>query len=68
MNATIEPAKAEIAKLGKSYEYEIYDGAGHGFVRAQGDRNGANLKAIEAAWPRTLAFLRKYLSDNRPLQ
>ena len=48
-------------KLGKSYETHIYDGAGHGFLRAQDDRDGANLKATQNAWPRTIAFLREHL-------
>lgn len=60
VNATIEPASAEMKKLGKAYEYEIYDAAGHGFLRAQGDRGGANYKATTQAWPRVLAFLQKY--------
>jgi carboxymethylenebutenolidase len=60
VNATIEPASAEMKKLNKTYEVEIYPGAGHGFLRAQSGRDGANLKATQAAWPRTLAFLRKY--------
>ena len=62
VNATIEPASAEMKKLGKIYEYEIYEGAGHGFLRAQADREGANMKAAEKAWPRTIAFLRKHTS------
>lgn len=61
VNATIEPASAEMKKLGKVYEYEIYEGAGHGFLRAQGGRNGANLKATQKAWPRMLEFLKKHL-------
>jgi len=61
VNATIEPAAAALKKLGKSFEYEIYEGAGHGFVGSQGDRGGANFKATEKAWPRALAFLRKHL-------
>ena len=61
VNATIPPAQAEMKKLGKSYEPNIYDGAGHGFLRAQEDRDGANLKATRQAWPRTLAFLRQHL-------
>ncbi len=61
VNATIEPAKAEMKKAGKSYEPNIYEGAGHGFLRAQEDRDGANLKATQQAWPRTLAFLRQHL-------
>ena len=61
VTSTVEPTKAEMGKLGKVYEAEVFSGAGHGFLRAQEDRNGANLKAAEQAWPRTLAFLRKYL-------
>ena len=61
VNATIEPASAAMKKLGKTYEYEIYEGAGHGFVGGQSDRNGANYRATEQAWPRALAFLRKHL-------
>ena len=61
VNATIPPAEAEMKKLGKSYEPHIYEGAGHGFLRAQEDREGANLKATQQAWPRTLAFLRQHL-------
>jgi dienelactone hydrolase len=38
-----------------------YEGAGHGFLRAQEDRAGANLKATQNAWPRTVAFLREQL-------
>jgi dienelactone hydrolase len=47
-------------KLGKSYEYHIYDGAGHGFLRGQ-DGNEANTAASRQAWPRTIAFLRAKL-------
>jgi carboxymethylenebutenolidase len=61
VNATIEPARAEMKKLGKTYEPHIYDGAGHGFLRQQDGRDGANLKATQQAWPRTLAFLRQHL-------
>jgi carboxymethylenebutenolidase len=61
VNATIEPAAAEMKKLGKTYEVEIYEGAGHGFLRAQSGRDGANLKATQQAWPRTIAFLKKHL-------
>jgi carboxymethylenebutenolidase len=61
VNATIPPAEAEMKKLGKSYEPNIYEGAGHGFLRAQEDREGANLKATQKAWPRVVAFLRKNL-------
>lgn len=58
VNATVGPAGEEMKKLGKSYEPHLFDGAGHGFLRAQDDRDGANLKATQAAWPLTLSFLR----------
>jgi len=61
VNATIAPAEAEMKKLGKAYEPHVYDGAGHGFLRAQTGRDGANLKATQQAWPRTIAFLRERL-------
>lgn len=61
MNATIEPAAAEMKKLGRHYEPQVYNGAGHGFLRLQADRNGANLKATEQAWPAVREFLRKHL-------
>jgi carboxymethylenebutenolidase len=60
VDATIPPAEAAMKKLGKTYEPHVYEGAGHGFLRAQDDRNGANRKATQQAWPRTLAFLREH--------
>ena len=61
VNTTIPPAEAEMKKLGKTFEPHIYEGAGHGFVRSQEERDGANLKAVQKAWPQTLEFLRKHL-------
>ena len=61
VNATIAPAEAEMKKLGKTYETHVYDGAGHGFLRAQEGREGANRKATEQAWARTIAFLKQQL-------
>jgi carboxymethylenebutenolidase len=58
VSATVDPTKAKMKELGKSYEPHVYEGAGHGFLRAQGEP--ANLGAAEQAWPRTLAFLREH--------
>jgi carboxymethylenebutenolidase len=58
---TVEPTAAIMKRLGKAYEFEIFPGAGHGFLRNQTDRDGANLEATRKAWPRTLDFLRKHL-------
>ena len=64
VNASIEPARAALAKLGRSYETHLYEGAGHGFLRGQTLREGANFKATQQAWPRTIAFLREHLEKN----
>jgi carboxymethylenebutenolidase len=58
VNATIDPAREALDKAGRTYEVAIYEGAGHGFLRQQTERDGANLRASRAAWPRTLEFLR----------
>lgn len=61
VNATIAPADSAMKALGKSYVHHQFAGAGHGFLRAQGDREGANLEATRRAWPMTLAFFRRHL-------
>jgi carboxymethylenebutenolidase len=61
VNATIPPAEAEMKRLSKPFEPHVYEGAGHGFLRAQTEREGANLRATEQSWPRTVAFLRERL-------
>jgi carboxymethylenebutenolidase len=57
VTSTVEPARGLMSKLGKSYEPHVFEGAGHGFLRDQAGRNGANLRAAQTAWPRTVAFL-----------
>ena len=61
VNATIPDAEKEMKRLGKRFEHEIYEGAGHGFLRAQDGREGANLRAAQKAWPRTVDFLKNVL-------
>lgn len=61
VNATIPDAQAEMARLGTSYEVNVYDGAGHGFLRQQAGREGANMNASQEAWARTVAFFRAHL-------
>ncbi len=58
---TVGPAEAKMKELGKVFIVHIYEGAGHGFLRAQAERNGANLKASHSAWPETIKFLKKNL-------
>lgn len=61
VNATIPPAERAMARFGKEYQPVIYDGAGHGFLRAQDGQDGANLAATRAAWAATVAFFREHL-------
>jgi carboxymethylenebutenolidase len=58
VNATIPKAKEQMTKQKKSYDARIYEGAGHGFLRAQDGRE-ANAKAAREAWPATVQFLRE---------
>ena len=61
VNATIPLADSAMKALGRTYEKEIFAGAGHGFLRAQDGANGANLAATKGAWPRTIGWFKKYL-------
>ena len=63
VNATIPDTESEMGRLGKSYETHLFDGAGHGFLRQQSGREGANMAATESAWPMTVAFFRKHLEE-----
>jgi carboxymethylenebutenolidase len=64
------PAIDSIMKsLKKDYSGTNYEGAVHGFLRAQDDpkatrdpaEESANLAAAKDAWPKTISFLRKHL-------
>ncbi len=61
VDATIPRAEAAMKKLGKAFTPNVYEGAGHGFLRQQTGREGANARATAKAWPATVAFLRERL-------
>jgi carboxymethylenebutenolidase len=61
VTTTIGPAAEKMKELGKVYVSHVYKGAGHGFLRAQEDRGGANLEASRQAWLATTEMLRKNL-------
>lgn len=63
VNATIPAADSALKALGRSYEYHFFDGAGHGFLRSQEGRDGANLAASRQAWPQTVEFFRRTLGQ-----
>ena len=61
VNATITKTTEQMKQAGKQYDPVIYDGAGHGFMRAgeQPDANEANKKARDEAWKRLKGLLGK---------
>jgi carboxymethylenebutenolidase len=62
INASIPQAEKLMKKAGKTYEPVVYEGAGHGFMRAgedPGDKNPANKKARDEAWKRLKDLLSK---------
>lgn len=61
VNATVPAADSAMKALGKVFEHHTFPGAGHGFLRAQDGRDGANLRASQAAWPLTISWFRQHL-------
>jgi carboxymethylenebutenolidase len=61
ITATVPATDSAMKRLGKSFEFHVYEGAGHGFLRGQEQNDGANLRATQDAWPRTVAFFKSKL-------
>ena len=61
INATIPRTTELMKKAAKTYEPVIYEGAGHGFLRAgeAPDAGAANQKARDQAWERWKELLKK---------
>jgi carboxymethylenebutenolidase len=61
IGATIPTARDEMKAAGKTYEPVVYEGAGHGFMRAgeAPDATPANSKARDEAWERWKSLLSK---------
>lgn len=60
VNSTIEASEKMMEEAGKTYEYEIYEGAGHAFMRTghQTDAKEANKEAHDKAWKRLKDLLK----------
>jgi carboxymethylenebutenolidase len=60
VNATLPKSETLMKKAGKVFEPVLYEGAGHGFMRAGEDPAGSpeNKKAREAAWQRIKQLLK----------
>ena len=63
VNGTVPRTDTIMRRLGKPYEIHFFEGAGHGFLRQQDGRNGANQAASEKAWPLTISFFRRTLGS-----
>lgn len=62
ISATVPQTKTDMKELGKVYEPVIYEGAGHGFMRAgeAPDATEANKKAREESWVRLKKLLKEH--------
>ena len=65
---TVAPTLERMRALKKIYEPHFFDGAAHGFLRAQTGNNGANMRASEQAWPMTVGWIKKYTAASGPTQ
>jgi carboxymethylenebutenolidase len=69
ISAAMPQLDSMMKALGKNYSATNYEGAVHGFLRAQNDpkaardeaEEGANFAAAKDGWPKTIAFLKKNL-------
>ena len=62
IDATIPEAEKNMKAAGKTYEPVVYEGAGHGFMRAgeAPDASEANRKARDEAWQRLKKVLKEH--------
>lgn len=69
IGASMPAVDSTMKSLGKNYSGTNYEGAEHGFLRAQDDQKqprdpateAANLAAAREGWPKTVAFLKRNL-------
>jgi carboxymethylenebutenolidase len=57
-SSTAEPISNEMKRLGKPFEYHIYDGATHGFMH---QRIAPDTKAAQESWPLVVDIFQKNL-------
>jgi len=61
VTSTVEATAKAMGSAKKSFVQHTYANAGHGFLRQQSGRDGANQRAARESWPETVEFLRKHL-------
>ena len=62
MNSTIVESRLYMKTFGKHFEYEIYEDAGHAFMRRGDDPDGseADRKAHDSSWIRMKQILAQF--------
>lgn len=63
IDATLPSVDSTMKRLGKSYQYDIYPGTGHGFLRPNDGRMGSDGPEPDKAWDRILAFYKMKLDS-----
>ncbi len=59
ITATVKGTTEAMKKLDKKYDPHVFEGAGHGFMRAHAPTDSpANQKAADTAWPLVVQFLK----------
>ena len=60
VNATLPSSEAAMKHYQKQYEYEVYEGAGHAYMRSGDDPNGSpeNISARDQSWQLIKAILK----------
>ncbi|MPZ50812.1 MAG: prolyl oligopeptidase family serine peptidase [Dehalococcoidia bacterium] len=61
----VNNTEAELKRLGKTYEFHRYDGAGHGFFAV--DRPGYRSEQATDAWTKVFAWYEKHLGAPSPV-
>lgn len=59
VTSTVPRADSALKALNRSFTSHVFEGAGHGFLRAQ--TNEANIEATRKAWPLTVQFFKQHL-------
>jgi carboxymethylenebutenolidase len=61
INAGLPATEAAMKEANKPYTVNIYDGAGHGFLRQQNEPGSPNHTASQKAWDETIKFFKEKL-------
>ena len=60
VNTSLPASDAAMKHYQKKYEYEVFEGAGHAYMRSGDDPNGSpeNISARDQSWQRIKAILK----------